>query len=126
MNLPVRLRDRIFLFTFFPALIGYCAWGAATGELYVPGTRGGRDTYLRGIAAWVFTAAPLLVFLGILVRERVVGEMSDRKRLVLEWTLVLAGVAAMVAGYRMDRHCRAELAASGVPAGSPAPRNCRP
>jgi hypothetical protein len=105
MHRPLRLRDRIIIIGVFGSVISYCVWGAIVGDLYVPARRGQGGVHFSGYNAWLLALAPLLMMLGILVRERELGEFSDRMRTVVELGLLITGVGLLFVPHGVHTNC---------------------
>lgn len=96
MRRALRPHEHILLLTIFGAAFVYCLFGALGGSLYIPGKRG-PGVELSGISAWLFVAAPLLLYSGILVRhQNLFPSLSDRGRNYLELSLLCTGVSVVL------------------------------
>lgn len=127
MHRTLRTRDRILIIGLFGAVIAYCVYGAIVGDLYIPYRRGEGGIYFSGYNAWMIAAAPLLILLGILVREREIGEFADRTRTVVEITLIFVGLALLFVSNSEPTACpRAVVATQSLDAAERErePQNC--
>jgi len=97
MPRPASRADEIVLAAVFGAAILYCLYGAITGDLFFPGRRG-PGSHLHGEAAWLATAAPVLIYAGLLVRIGRIPIRGDRMELTVETLLILLGIVLLYCG----------------------------
>lgn len=87
------------LLAVFGGIFLYCLYGAVNGTLFIPSRNGGPGTELSGVAAWAMTAAPLLLYMGVLLRHRaLLPNLHITARTVLELGLLAAGVGLAMFG----------------------------
>ena len=125
MHRPLRLRDLLLIFGLFGPLIGYCAYGAITGSLYIPSRRGPGGAYFTGLNAWMFVVSLSIILLAILIRERVLGHMSDRARTATELLLLALGAGLLFVPRGEHTECTSKSYSRAVAVTSPAPSPCR-
>ena len=125
MNRPLRLRDLLVILGVFGPLIGYCAYGALTGSLYIPSRRGPGGAHFTGLNAWLFVLSLSVILLAILIRERVLGHMSDRARTATELILLFIGVGLLFVPRGQHTECASKSYSREVAATNPAPSPCR-
>ncbi len=82
-------------------MIVYLAYGAIVGDQYIPYKRGEGGLHLRGLAAWIVTLGPVLLYMGVLVRHGLFVALGPRFRIAIEFALILAGIAAFGGGIRL-------------------------
>jgi hypothetical protein len=92
--------DHIVTLIFFGSLFAYFLHGAMSGDLYLPGRRG-PGAHLSGSAAWMVTAAPILLWVGIIVRSGAFMFKSEKIQDVVEISLLFSGCALFFAGLKM-------------------------
>ena len=124
MHRPLRLRDLILILGLFGPLIGYCAYGALTGSLYIPSRRGPGGAYFTGLNAWLFVVSFSIILLAILIRERVLGHMGDRARTAIELLLLAVGVGLLFVPRGEHTECTGKSYSRAVVVTSPAPSPC--
>jgi len=125
VNRALRLRDLVFILGVFGPLIGYCAYGALTGSLYIPSRRGPGGAYFTGFNAWLFVVSFSVTLVAILIRERVLGHMGDRARTATELLLLALGVGLLFVPRGEHTECANKSYSREVAATNPAPSPCR-
>jgi hypothetical protein len=101
MRRSLTLRDHAFLALLFGGMLAYLAFGAVTGDQFIPYKRSAGGLHLSGFAAWVVTLGPALIYVGILVRYGFLASLGPRVRLAAEFGFLLAGIGAFVGGMRL-------------------------
>jgi hypothetical protein len=71
----VPLSDRVWAAVFSAALVAYCIFGIAAGQMYVPG-RGGNGVSVRGASAYLLCAAMVC---GVLNLAALVADHYDNR-----------------------------------------------
>jgi len=92
--------DHIVVLMIFGSLFAYFLYGAVSGDLYLPGKRG-PGVHVSGASAWMITGAPVLWYLGIIVRSGACRFESARTNGILEILLICSGIALFLAALRM-------------------------
>lgn len=92
--------DHIVVLMIFGSLFAYFLYGAVSGDLYIPGKRG-PDVHASGLSAWMITGAPLLMYVGIIVRSGAFLFKSAKIQGSIEILLLLSGIALLLAGLKM-------------------------
>ena len=102
MGRPTSRFDWLITTVVFAIPLSYCVVGALRGRLFIPHHRSyGQDVILSGFAAWAVVAALVMLWLGVSIRIGLFPDFSPRIRVVFEMTLLVAGVAMLVASGRL-------------------------
>lgn len=91
--------DHIVSIILFGSLFAYFLYGAMSGDLYLPGKRG-PGVHLRALGAWMVTGAPVLLYIGIMIRGDTFMFASEKMQNFMEILFLCGGVALIMAGPR--------------------------
>lgn len=93
--------DNAVTTVFFGGVFLYFVYGAITGNQFIPYSRHEGGVHLRGGPAWIVSLAPVLIWFGIQIRHGLIERLGRRSRTALEFTFLLAGIAALVGGMHL-------------------------
>ena len=95
---PLNRIEHAVLAAIFGGLFVYALIGVTQGALYLPARGGG--THIHGEALWLAVVAPLLMWLGVLVRHGLFRQLNSRARGWVEFACLLLGLGALLMALR--------------------------
>ena len=87
-----------FLALIFLLFFIYCLHGAIVGDLYFPAGRGLAEVHLKGLNAWLYCIAPVLIYFSVLVRAEVFSDLNINRPVLVSRIMFWLGFALLAIG----------------------------